>query len=618
MALDSAFLDELRARTPIVPLIGRRVKLARSGRNWKGCCPFHGEKTPSFYVYDDHFHCFGCGAHGDAISFVMQSEGKGFPEAVEELASAAGLEVPKPDPRAREQAARARSLGDVLEAAQRVFARDLYEAGGRAGLDYLRRRGLTDATIASFGLGWASERRGYLTETLKEQAITPEMMAEAGLMRVDENGRAKGELFWGRVTFPIHDRRGELVSFGGRTLGDGQPKYLNGPETALFSKRRLLFGFDRARAALRAVRPKNAPPVEPVVVEGYMDVIALHQAGFVGAVAPLGTALTPEQMEMLWQVTPAPILCLDGDAAGRRAAVRAAETALPLLSAERGLRLCLLPEGEDPDSLLRGKGRDAMADVLVGAKPLADILFDLLSEGVPASPTPEQRATLRHRLVEAAGKIPDKALAGEYRSTLLDRFFKTYRSGGRPAGGRRRENGKTFVPAVDVDLGTRAECPFDGRRAGLQKLADIVMRFPAIASRVGDAWCRLDLPPDLSELREAILSFAEEADDTPESDLAARLMARLTEEGLRERAEVVLREACNTRPRGDEAVFGDEAPEAQWWHFYAGVNRDGFEADIARDTEIWVAQGMDPQAWDRLKSRIEALHALRSMDVGSI
>ncbi len=434
MAIDAGFLDELRARTPITSVIGRRVKLTRSGRNWKGCCPFHGEKTPSFYVYDDHFHCFGCGVHGDVISFVMQSEGRSFPEAVEELASAAGLEVPAQTRESREAVVHARSLEDVLNATQALWAQALYQPEGRAGLDYLLGRGLTRETIASFGLGWAGEGRGALAAVLEREGITPVQMAEAGLMRLDEDGRPKGELFWGRVTFPIRDRKGRLVSFGGRILGDGQPKYLNGPETALFSKRRLLFGLDRARAAIRAPRPKGVSAPDLVVVEGYMDVIALHQAGFTGAVAPLGTALTPEQLEVLWQVDRAPILCFDGDAAGRRAAVKAAQTALPLLKADHTLRFCLLPEGEDPDSLVRGRGAQAVAGLFGGARGLSDVLFDLLAGGM-VQPGPEERAALRHKLTESAALIADKALASEYRRTLLDHFFTRFRSSGRGKGG---------------------------------------------------------------------------------------------------------------------------------------------------------------------------------------
>ena len=351
MALPSAFLEELRARTPLAAVIGRRVRLARSGRELKGCCPFHDEKTPSFYVYDDHFHCFGCGAHGDAISFVMQSQGAGFTEAVEQLAAEAGLEVPKPTPAAAEAERRRHDLASALQAAQSSFQRRLFLPEGRAALDYLRGRGLSETTIRRFGLGWSGEGRGALSAELARDGIEPGLLIEAGLMRTAEDGRAF-DLFFNRVMFPIRDRRGRLISFGGRTLGDGQPKYVNGPETALFSKRRSLYALDLAREAVRGGE-------RLLVVEGYMDVIALHQAGFGGAVAPLGTALTEEQLQELWRISPTPELCFDGDQAGRRAAAKAAETALPMLAPDRSLRLVSLPPEEDPDTLVRRHGASA-------------------------------------------------------------------------------------------------------------------------------------------------------------------------------------------------------------------------------------------------------------------
>ncbi|HSU06396.1 MAG TPA: CHC2 zinc finger domain-containing protein, partial [Acetobacteraceae bacterium] len=242
MALPGAFLDELRIRTPLAPLIGRRVRLERAGRQWKACCPFHGEKTPSLYIWDDHYHCFGCGAHGDAISFVMQSEGAGFMEAVERLAAEAGLEVPRLSPTIAEAERRRHTLAGVLETAAAIYQRRLYLPEGRPALDYLLGRGLTDHTIRRFGLGWSGEGRGALAAQLEREGITTDLLIEAGLMRADPDSGRTYDLFFNRVMFPIRDRRGVVISFGGRTLGDGQPKYLNGPETALFSKRRSLYG----------------------------------------------------------------------------------------------------------------------------------------------------------------------------------------------------------------------------------------------------------------------------------------------------------------------------------------------------------------------------------------
>ncbi len=422
MALPPQFLDELRARTPMHALVARKVRLQKSGRQWKGCCPFHGEKTPSFYVYDDGFHCFGCGAHGDAISFVMRSDGASFIEAVERLASEAGLEVPKPTPEMAAREARARDLHGVLDAAAAAFTRRLHLPEGRPALEYLRRRRLTDETIARFGLGWSGAGRGALAGDLRDLGIEPAQLVEAGLMQ--EREQATVDLFFNRVMFPIRDRRGRSISFGGRIMGDGQPKYINGPETALFSKRRQLYGLDLAREGVfRGARL--------VVVEGYMDVIALHQAGFNGAVAPLGTALTAEQLEALWAISPEPVLCFDGDAAGGRAAARAAEAALPLLAPERTLRIATLPAGQDPDELIGKAGPEAFQQRLEAAEPLARALFRLLGAGRPML-TPEERAGFRNRLTEAASLIPDKSLASEYRRALLEDFYAGSRRGAKP------------------------------------------------------------------------------------------------------------------------------------------------------------------------------------------
>jgi DNA primase len=612
VALDPAFLEELRARTPIASVIGRRTKLVRSGRNWKACCPFHGEKTPSFYVYDDHFHCFGCGAHGDVISFVMQSEGRSFPEAVAELAGEAGLEVPRASPQQREAEQRTRGLSDVLDLVQADWVRRLHAPEGRAGLAYLRGRGLSDETIAAFGLGWSGDGRGGLLAEVKPHGVTPGMLVQAGLMRVDEDGQPKGELFFNRVTFPIRDRRGGLVSFGGRILGDGQPKYLNGPETDLFSKRRTLFGMDRARAALRAARPRGAAPVELVVVEGYMDVIALHQAGFPGAVAPLGTALTAEQMEALWQMAAAPVLCFDGDAAGQRAAVKAAETALPLLDINRTLRFCALPDGEDPDSLLRGQGRAAVATLLESARPIGHVLFDLLTQGI-RDPGPEQRAAVRRRLVEAASLIADKGLAAEYRSTLLDRFFETYRR--RPGQGK-RSGDKRMGGGAWPTASAASPAPFDARAAAQERmriLTAILLRHPRILPEIEDAYCRLDLPPALARVRAGLMDLASAGDIGDADALAARLDAA----GLAEDRALAL--AARPLPLSLSAPDDLMAVEVQqeWWHFYALLNVRQFGEDIRLDTESLCAGTLDERSWASLRTRLLAWEELRRGEMTS-
>jgi DNA primase len=583
MALPPQFLDELRARTPLPAVIGRRVRLARSGRQWKGCCPFHGEKTPSFYVYDDHYHCFGCGAHGDAIGFVMQSQGAGFMEAVEQLAAEAGLEVPKPSPEAAEAERKRHDLVSVLEAANTAYQRRLRLPEGRAALDYLRGRGLTEETIRQFGLGWSGEGRGALVAELKREGIEPDLLAEAGLLRGGEDSERIGELFFNRVMFPIRDRRGRVISFGGRTLGDGQPKYLNGPETALFSKRRNLYALDLARAARGTAI---------VVVEGYMDVIALHQAGFTGAVAPLGTALTEEQLEELWRLTPSPILCFDGDAAGARAAARSADLALPLLAPDRTLRIAALPQGEDPDTLVRRQGNATFQAVLEAARPLADALYDLLREA-GGEKTPEQRAAFRTRLEEAARRIPDKMLAGEYRRELHNRFFDEQR-GARPAQWRpgQQRPGQSYLGAQRPPGTRAAPRPVPSAdRTDLERtrvLTAILLHHPNLLHDVEHAYAALALPPPLDRLRQGLLDWAHgdaygvaRTADVLDSEA---LMSHLTVSGMAAEAEQALAAVPVPLPSCASPHVMPAEAEAGWWHIFGFLNVDRLreELELAR------------------------------------
>jgi DNA primase len=556
MPLPASFLDELRARTPLAAVVARRVRLARSGRQMKGCCPFHNEKTPSFYVYEDgQYHCFGCGAHGDAISFVMQSEGAGFMEAVERLAAEAGMEVPKPSPEAAEAERRRLDLGAVLEAAQSAFQRRLFLPEGQHALAYLRGRGLSEETIHRFGLGWSGEGRGALAADLGRDGVTPDQLVDAGLMRRDDETGRMSDLFFNRVMFAIRDRRGRVISFGGRTLGDGQPKYVNGPETALFSKRRTLYGLDFAREAVRG-------GAALVVVEGYMDVIALVQAGFGGAVAPLGTALTEEQLEELWRLSATPNLCFDGDAAGSRAAARAAELALPLLAPDRSLKLARLPAGEDPDTLVRRHGSDRMRSVLDSAAPLADALYDLLREG--GETTPEQRAAFRTRLEEAARRIPDKALASEYRRTLLDRFFAARGNKGRKlAGSRPLPRPAPAIGAVTVERS--------------RILTAILLRHPILLRDVEHAYTGLELPPALESLRQAVIEWAETAEILD----SGALISHLTHSGLDAATEQTLAMVPVPLPACASSAAMPAEAEAGWWHIFGFLNVQRLGEEIA-------------------------------------
>ncbi len=611
MALPAGFLDELRARTPLSAVIGRRVRLAKSGRQWKGCCPFHGEKTPSFYVYDDHFHCFGCGVHGDAVSFVMQSQGATFPEAVQQLAAEAGMEVPKATPQAAAAERRRLDLHGVLEAASASYKRRLFLPEGAPALSYLRGRGLSEDTIAGFGLGWSGEGRGALLAELSRDGVTGEMLIESGLMREADGGRPAYDLFFNRVMFPIRDRQARLISFGGRILGDGQPKYVNGPETALFSKRRTLFALDRAREGARAGGIV-------AVVEGYTDVIALHQAGFKAAVAPLGTALTEEHLDVLWRLSPVPVLCFDGDAAGARAAVRSVELALPHLTPERGLKLATLPAGEDPDSLVRRHGPAGFQAILDAARPLGDALFDLLHEGVNDN-SPESRAAFRARLIEAAGRIGDKSLGFEYRAMLLDRFKQRrprpgmgYGMGigmgiGRRDGGPRRPGQPAPRPFT---LARPIPGPGTATAERARHLVAILLGHPGLLHDVEEAFGAVELPDGLGRLRSEILQWGRAA---PVLDTDA-LMTHLTATGLAADAA----QALSAVPAPLAACAAPDAmpaeAEAGWWHFFGLMNPVRLEAEVAAAMADF-ARNAEPTLERRLIALCAARNALRQGDM---
>lgn len=412
MSLTPAFLDELRARTTLSTLIGRTVKITRAGREWKACCPFHNEKSPSFYINDDKgfYHCFGCSAHGDAIRWLTDQQGLPFMDAVKELAAAAGMDVPAADPRAAAKAERAKGLHELMADAAGFFADQLHGIAGQEARAVLERRGINADTARAFGLGYAPDSRTKLREALKSYGDA--MLIEAGMLINVEN-KEPYDRFRGRLMIPIRDARGRVIAFGGRIIGEGEPKYLNSPETPLFDKGRTLYNLDRAAAAAR----KSG---RVIAVEGYMDVIALAQAGFGEAVAPLGTALTEDQIERLWRMSDVPLLAFDGDGAGQKAAIRAAHRALPHLAPGRSLAFVTLPQGQDPDDLVRSAGPQAFEQLLSAAQPLADRIW---SHELAAEPleTPEQRAGLKRRLSDLAGTIQDSNVRHEYVTEFRNR-----------------------------------------------------------------------------------------------------------------------------------------------------------------------------------------------------
>jgi DNA primase len=489
MTLAPGFLDELRSRISLSGLIGRRVKLTRRGREYAGLCPFHHEKSPSFYVVEEKsfFHCFGCGAHGDAIGFVMRADNLDFIAAVEKLAGEAGLAVPQPTPQERERAQRQKTLFEVLEAAAAFYEARLWGPAGARARDYLRGRGLDPETIRRFRLGWASDDRQALRRSLA--ADFPEvLLTEAGLLRQPEHGEPF-DYFRGRVMFPIGDRAGRIIAFGGRVLGDAEPKYLNSPEHPLFEKGRVLYGWSAARAA-----KKDGP--DAIVTEGYMDVIALHRADFPTAVAPLGTALTEFQLHELWGLGPDPILCFDGDAAGQSAAIRVLRRALPLLRPGHSLRFATLPSGHDPDSLLRTGGRAAFEAVLGAARSLANTLWEF-EVGAKPRDTPERLADVRSRLLAHAQSISDRMVRFEYETLFKSRCD--------PRGLRR-----ATVPSTGSVVGREGPPPPPRPPQRLQReiLFRILLHFPEVIDEVAQEFDALNMPEaELNTLRCEILAL---------------------------------------------------------------------------------------------------------------
>ena len=518
MTFPPQFLDEIRTRVPLEGVIGKRVRLTRRGRELLGLCPFHKEKTPSFTVNEDKgfFHCFGCGAHGDVIGFVMRDEGLSFPETVERLAGDAGLPLPARDPRAEAREKQRHSLFGVVEAAAKWFEAELAGPRGEAARRYLDSRGVDEETRATFRLGYAPDSRTALRTRLEKDGITEAMMVEAGLLIAPEDGRTPYDRFRGRLIFPICDRRGRVVAFGGRALGDGQPKYLNSPETPLFAKGSLLYG-----QHLAAPTARKAGQV--IAVEGYIDVIALHQAGIAQAVAPLGTALTEQQLEGLWRLAADPVLCFDGDEAGARAAARAVERALPGLSAKRSLRFATLPAGQDPDTMVQGRGRRAMTEIVDAAIPLSDQLWSMAVSG-RALETPEARARVNKQLQEQIERIPEQDLRYRYLEDYRQRLRLPWQ--GRKQGG----TPSTFAPDPPVRRGaalgpgTQGD-PQPRERALLQTLLD----FPDLVIEQGETLAVLPLQTErFRKVKDAMVDWAEAG---PEPD-AERLRAHLADRGL--------------------------------------------------------------------------------------
>ena len=446
MSLPPNFLDELRTRTSLSQVVGRKVLWdTRKSNQAKGDmwapCPFHQEKSASFHVDDrkGYYYCFGCHAKGDAISFVRETENVGFMEAVEILAGEAGMQMPARDPKAQEKADRRGQLIEVMEQAVRIFRLHLRSSAGAAARDYLSRRGLDEATQERFGLGFAPPGWQTLWEQLTSQGASPEQIVEVGLAKPSQKGGRPYDTFRNRIMFPIRDPRGRTIAFGGRAMDpDDNAKYLNSPETPLFDKSRTLYNQGPAREAAGKGQPL-------IVAEGYMDVIALSRGGFEASVAPLGTAVTETQLQMLWRITDEPIMALDGDKAGLNAAYRVIDTALPLLEAGKSLRFVLLPEGQDPDDLIRSEGREAMRALIETAQPMVQLLWRRETEG-RVFDSPERKAALDKTLRERIRTIQDPSLRSHYGEEIKRLRWDLFKGPSKPGNRKFQKRGAPFAP----------------------------------------------------------------------------------------------------------------------------------------------------------------------------
>jgi len=570
MRYGEGLLEEIRRRTDLVGLVGRRVKLVRKGRVMWGCCPFHPEKSPSFKVENERrlYKCFGCGEGGDAFKWLMETEGMSFPESVEKLAAEAGVELPKwsPEDEAREK--RKKSLYEIVELAAAFYQEQLFGEGGRAARDYLKGRGLDGAAARQFRLGYAPSGGNALIAHLTAHNVTQDEMIEAGLARPALDGKPMRDFFFDRILFPITDGRSRVIAFGGRGMApDAKPKYINTGETPLFSKGSNLYNFPAARAA--AIKTGTI-----ILAEGYMDVIALVRAGFVHAVAPLGTAFTEDQLQMLWRAAPEPVLAFDGDAAGQNAALRAAHMALAHLKAGYSLRFAFLPQGEDPDTLIAAQGPGAMAGLLDTAMPLSDLLWRAETEGKDFS-TPERLAGLERRLAEIAATVGDGQIAAYYRDAFREKVFAAYkrRAPAAPRGTRPVRRGPGFVAPRPLPGTAEAVSPAlrasklvkSGETAARQvkesELATLLLEEPRIALHHPELLA--DLPvrdPSLDRLRAELLNLAASGSSLEKAGVQTHF-ARL---GL---AEFAARLAPrNPGPDGErqEAGTPEDDPEARF------------------------------------------------------
>ena len=577
MRFSQGFLDEIRARIPVSEVVRRRVPLKKAGREWKGLSPFNPEKTPSFTVNDQKgfYHCFSSGKHGDQFGFLMETEGVSFPEAVERLAQMAGLPMPVTSPDDEKREARRKTLYEVVEIAAKFFEDSLQVRAGARARGYLTDRGISSEAQTRFRIGYASAERFALKEHLGGKGVGNEDMIEAGLIIGGDDIPLPYDRFRERVIFPITDFKNRVVGFGGRALAeDAQAKYLNSPETPLFHKGWLLYNGAGARTAAQKGEAL-------IVVEGYIDTIAMVAAGFEATVAPLGTALTEDQLGLLWRMQSEPILCFDGDAAGQRAAFRAVDLAMPLLKPGQSLRFAILPEGQDPDDLVRAGGAEGMKEVLSSARPLAEMMWLRETENARLD-TPERRAALETRLADITRTIQDETVRRYYREDLKARLSRLLAPAEVRAVSRAplefRRGPRNRLPEPKPSLSARGgqlatSSIIRGHHSGIPAREALillaVLAHPWLLAEHAEEFVELEfVHRDAEALRKAILAAAAAG----QAQDAEALKSRLEESGnaeLRTRMERAISHKADW-PVGAGAARADVLA---WWHQIARLHR---------------------------------------------
>ena len=590
-----SFLDQIRRRLSLADVIGRYATVQKRGSNLLACCPFHKEKSPSFYIYeeDGHYHCYGCKAHGDVFTFLMEKKGYTFPEVVEELAGQAGLQMPRDgesDEKDRLVREKRELYHEIMEHAAQFYEKKLLSNKGTQAKKYIDNRGITQETQKIFRLGYAPrgnvlldhlQSQGYKTSDLKTLGLikasrhTDSRAQETQDSKAVDKGGAFYDNFRDRLIFPIWDNRGRVIAFGGRILGAGEPKYLNSPETPLYHKSHIVYGYHLARQH----KAKEAPVI---CSEGYMDVIALHQGGFKGAVAPLGTAITESQLRLLWRLDKEPIICLDGDSAGEKAAFRALEIALPVLQAGHSLRFVSLPSGEDPDTLIQAGKGEMLQNLYDTASPLVEKLWHTTLAETPID-TPEQKADLRKKLFGFLGQIRDGSVRKSYEFDINDRMRAHLRqlSAAKYNKGRQHESTRgNFQGAFARKISSQATAMYSINVGDTQTriLFACLLNHPEILPDVEHEFMEINLEqPDFVALREEVIHYLFEGLELDKQSLNNHLYSK----GLSDTVESICNASTYTHARFAQPTENKDAVLESWrriWNFYQG--KSALEQDL--------------------------------------